>query len=301
MHRAGLAIEAVRAELNFYPDLAGIKIMGPEDVLGGDYSLWQYGSGNSTEAKNLLFVQAVGAAPGAAAAESFFCIHDYDVDSAEANDPVPITDWNWWVNGWGNSPAPGIPSNLLLMGHRVYAVHPRSSQSYRARKRPSGVKADRADCLALAEALRFEGQSWTPVAPPDPLVQRLRLLWRDEVALIEQRTALVNQLIQTLYEYYPAALDAFDDWTSPAAWAFVEKFPTPEALVKAGKRKWQNFLHTRRLYHPQTYEKRLDAFSHAQEFCGSEAVTAAKSALALALVKLLHECSRQNWDCHRSQ
>ena len=35
------AIEAVRAELDQYPDLAGIKIMGPEDVLGGDYALWQ--------------------------------------------------------------------------------------------------------------------------------------------------------------------------------------------------------------------------------------------------------------------
>jgi transposase len=35
---------------------------------------------------------------------------------------------------------------LMLMGHRVYAVHPRSSKSYRARKRPSGVKTDRVDC-----------------------------------------------------------------------------------------------------------------------------------------------------------
>lgn len=182
---------------------------------------------------------------------------------------------------------------LMLMGHRVYAVHPRSSKSYRARKRPSGVKTDRVDCLALAEALRFEGQSWTPVAPPEPLVLRLRLLCRDEVALIEQRTALVNQLIQALYEYYPAALEAFDDWTSPAAWAFVEKFPTPEVLVKAGKRKWQNFLHARRLYRPETYEKRLDAFTHAQEFCGSEAVTTAKSTLALALVKLLQTLEKQ--------
>jgi O-glycosyl hydrolase len=105
------AIEAVRAELNLYPDLAGIKIMGPEDVLGGDYSMWQYGSGSTTQAKNLQFLQAVGANPVAAAAEAFFCIHDYDADSMEAGDPVPITDWNWWVNGWGISPAPGIPPN----------------------------------------------------------------------------------------------------------------------------------------------------------------------------------------------
>ena len=64
----------------------------------------------------------------------------------------------------------------------------------------------------------------------------MRLLCRDEVALIEERTALINQLQQALYEYYPAALEAFDDWTLPAAWAFVEKFPTPPDLVKVGKR-----------------------------------------------------------------
>jgi hypothetical protein len=34
---------------------------------------------------------------------------------------------------------------------------------------------------------------------------------RDEVALIEERTALINQLQSALHEYYPAALEAFED------------------------------------------------------------------------------------------
>jgi hypothetical protein len=106
------AIEAVRAELDKYPDLAGIKIMGPEDVLGGDaYGMWQYGSGNTATAKNLQFLQAVGADTNAAAAESFFCIHGYDSDGVQAAGATP-TQWNWWVNGWGASPAAGIPANV---------------------------------------------------------------------------------------------------------------------------------------------------------------------------------------------
>ena len=70
--------------------------------------------------------------------------------------------------------------------------------------------------------------------------------------------ALINQLQQALYEYYPAALEAFDDWTLPAARAFVEKFPTPPDLVKVGKRGWEKFLHSHRLYRPETYAKRLE-------------------------------------------
>jgi transposase len=124
---------------------------------------------------------------------------------------------------------------LVTLDYRVYPVHPRSSKSYRTRKLPSGTKTDRADCWALADALRLEGESWRVLTAPEPLVQQLRLLCRDEVALIEQRTALVNQLQQALYEYYPAALEAFDDWCAPSAWAFVERFPTPQ-IPGAGRK-----------------------------------------------------------------
>ena len=116
---------------------------------------------------------------------------------------------------------------------------------------------------------------------------------RDEVALIEQRTALVNQLQQALYEYYPAALEAFGDWCAPSAWAFVERFPTPQSLVQAGKRKWQNFLHAHNLFHPEWNQKRMEIFAKADQFCGVEATIAAKSALAVATVKMLQTLEAQ--------
>jgi hypothetical protein len=76
----------------------------------------------------------------------------------------------------------------------------------------------------------------------------LRLLCRDEVALIEQRTAFIQQLRHALAEYYPAALEAFEDWALVSAWMFLQRFPSPELLAQAGKRQWQKFLHTRRLW-----------------------------------------------------
>jgi hypothetical protein len=91
--------------------------------------------------------------------------------------------------------------------------------------------------------LRLDGSNWKPLSNQDPLLEQLRLLCRDEMALIEERTALVNQLIAALHEYYPAALVAFEDWTHPAAWAFVEAFATPQALVSAGKRRWDKMFY----------------------------------------------------------
>jgi O-glycosyl hydrolase len=106
------ALKAVRAELDKYPDLAGVKLMGPEDLLGGDaYGMWQYGSGGTTIHKNLQYLQNIAADPIAAAAESFFCIHGYASDGVSAANATP-TSWLWWVNGWTSSPAAGIPPNV---------------------------------------------------------------------------------------------------------------------------------------------------------------------------------------------
>ena len=51
--------------------------------------------------------------------------------------------------------------------------------------------------------MRVDGQRWRALAPADPLVEELRLLCRDEVELITERTGLVNQLQAALHEYYP--------------------------------------------------------------------------------------------------
>lgn len=107
-----LALRAVRSELNKYPDLAPIQIMGPEDLLGGDaWGLWQYGGGNSSVHKNLQYLQNLAADAPAAASLAFFCIHGYASDGVSAPNATP-TLWDWWANGWTASPVPGIPPNV---------------------------------------------------------------------------------------------------------------------------------------------------------------------------------------------
>ena len=177
---------------------------------------------------------------------------------------------------------------LLAMQVTVYPVNPSSAKAYRTRKAPSGVKDDLLDAYSLGDALRTDGSQWKSLSPEDPQTQLLRLLCRDEMALIEQRTAFVHQLTAALREYYPAALEAFDDWTSPASWAFVERFPSAELLAKAGRRKWQNFLHSQRLYRPETAERRMEIFARADQFQSpAPAVREAKSLLASSLAGML--------------
>ena len=182
---------------------------------------------------------------------------------------------------------------LLEMGCAVYPLNPKAAERYRDRKAPTGVKDDLLDAWSMGDGLRTDGHGWKQLEPEDPLTQELRLLCRDEVGLIERRTALVCQLQEALHEYYPAALEAFDDWTCPGTWEFVAAFPRPQKLVAAGKRRWEKFLHSHRLYHTKTYAKRLEVFARADQFCGRPAVISAKSRLALAIVAQLRAVESQ--------
>ena len=141
--------------------------------------------------------------------------------------------------------------------------------------------------------MRTDGHAWRPLLPQDEATATLRLLCRDEIALIEHRTALVNQLQATLGEYYPLALESFDDWTKPFTWAFVQTFPTPAALTQAGKRKWQNFLYTHKLWRAETASERLACWARGQQLNASPAVVNAKSLLALSLANVLEAFQRQ--------
>ena len=168
-----------------------------------------------------------------------------------------------------------------------------AARRYRERKAPAGAKDDQLDAWSVADALRLDGVrpdglGWRRLVPDDPVAQELRLLCRDEVELIAQRTALVNQLRAALREFYPAALEAFDDWTRPHGWHLVLRFPTPATLAAAGRRQWERFLKQHGLNRPQTRDARLACFARAAEFCSSNpAITAAKSRLAVALATML--------------
>jgi transposase len=181
----------------------------------------------------------------------------------------------------------------LEAGTIVYPLNPKSAQAYRDRKAPSGVKDDHLDAWSFADACRVDGQGWKALHPEDPLIKELRLLCRDEVTLIEQRTALINQLRHALAEYYPTALEAFEDWSLVSAWMFVQRFPTPQALKQAGKRQWEKFLHARHLWRTESGPRRLELFAHATDFCGSAPTTNAKSLLALSLVQMLFAVEQQ--------
>jgi O-glycosyl hydrolase len=106
-----IAVKTVRAEFDKYPDLKPIRLIGPEDLLGGDcWGMWQLGSGVRQAQKNLQILKVLGDDPEAEKAMDLFCIHGYAGDGGTAaGDPQ---QWSWWVDGWTTPPNPVLPKNI---------------------------------------------------------------------------------------------------------------------------------------------------------------------------------------------
>jgi transposase len=117
--------------------------------------------------------------------------------------------------------------SLVAAGYRVLAVNPMSTSRYRERHSTSGAKSDPGDAFVLAELARVDGHNHRPVAGDSDLAEAVKVLARAHQSLIWTRQRQVNQLRSTLREFYPGALDAFEDLASGDALAVLAVAPTP--------------------------------------------------------------------------
>jgi transposase len=116
---------------------------------------------------------------------------------------------------------------LVAAGYTVIAVNPMSTSRYRERHSSSGAKSDPGDARVLAEMVRTDRHNHRPVAGDSELAQAVKVLARAHQSLIWTRQRHVNQLRSTLREFYPAALETFEDLDSGDALAVLAVAPTP--------------------------------------------------------------------------
>src|SRR4051794_23060834 len=116
---------------------------------------------------------------------------------------------------------------LLAAGYEVIAVNPLSTSRYRERLSTSGAKSDPGDARVLAELARLDGHNHRRVAGDSDAAEAVKVLARAHQTMIWTRTRHTNRIRSTLREFYPAALEAFDDLASRDALAVLAIAPTP--------------------------------------------------------------------------
>jgi len=121
---------------------------------------------------------------------------------------------------------------LIAAGYVVYAVNPLQAARYRDRHAVSGAKSDPADAHVLADMVRTDSHQLRPVAPDSEAAEALKVVARAHKTLIWDRTRQVQRLRHALREYFPAALEAFDDLTAADTLELLGRAPEPVAAAR---------------------------------------------------------------------
>jgi transposase len=137
---------------------------------------------------------------------------------------------------------------LAAAGYLVFAVNPLQAARFRDRHGVSGAKSDAGDAHALADMVRTDSHQLRPAAGDSPEAEGIKVLARTHKTMIWERTREVQRLRHQLREYFPAALEAFEDLDAPEALELLGKAPEPAraaqltraqvsaALKRAGRR-----------------------------------------------------------------
>jgi transposase len=124
---------------------------------------------------------------------------------------------------------------LRSAGYRVYAINPMSVARYRERHSTSGAKSDPGDAHVLAEIVRLDHAHHREVAGDSPAAEAVKLLARAHQSLIWDRTRQVLRLRAALREFFPAALQAFDDLTAGDALELLNRAPDPDRAARLSR------------------------------------------------------------------
>ena len=121
---------------------------------------------------------------------------------------------------------------LVAAGYTVYGVNPLQASRYRERLGVSGAKSDAGDAHMLADMVRTDSHQLRPVAGDSPDAGAVKVVARTHKTLIWERTRQVQRLRYQLRDYFPAALDAFEDLDAPDVLELLGKAPDPARAAR---------------------------------------------------------------------
>jgi transposase len=176
----------------------------------------------------------------------------------------------------------------------VYSVNPLAVARYRDRHQVSGAKSDAGDAKLLADLVRTDRHNHRPLSGDSAQAEAIKVLARGHQNLIWARTRHTNALRSALREYYPAALQAFDNLADRDALAVLGRAPSPDEAARLSLAKVRSALkHAGRQRNVDTRAQEIVAALHTEQLTAPTAITAAFAATTRAAVGIIGELNHQ--------
>jgi transposase len=212
-------------------------------------------------------------------------LHELIAAHADEPDQAAIgieTDRGLWV------------AALSAAGYQVFAVNPMAVARYRDRHHVSGAKSDASDAKLLADLVRTDRHNHRRIAGDSANAEAIKVLARTHQSLIWARTRQTNTLRSALREYYPAALEAFEDLAHGDALGVLDRAPTPEQAARLSLPMLQSALKRGgRQRNIADRARHIRAALRSEQLTAPPQVTAAFAATTRATVGIITELNRQ--------
>ena len=182
---------------------------------------------------------------------------------------------------------------LVAAGYMVYPVNPLKASRYRERHAVSGAKSDGGDAHMLADMVRTDSHQLRPAAGDSPEVEGVKVVARMHKTMIWERTRAVQRLRHQLREYFPAALEAFDDLDAPDALELLGKAPDPARAARLTRAQVAAALKRARRHHVPDKTDAILAALRGEHLGQPAALTAAYAATVRSLIAVLLTLNEQ--------
>jgi Transposase len=173
----------------------------------------------------------------------------------------------------------------------VYAINPMQAARYRERHCASGAKSDPGDAHVLAGLVRLDRAGHRPIAGDSDLTEAIKLLARAHQTLIWDRHLL--RLGGALREFFPAALDAFDDLTTPDTLELLGAAPDPVTAASLSRARIRGALTRARRRHPTDRAVQVQAALRAEQRGQPPVVTGAYATIVRSLTAVITALNTQ--------
>ena len=182
---------------------------------------------------------------------------------------------------------------LIAAGYTVFPVNPLQASRYRERHGVSGAKSDGADAHMLADMVRTDSHQLRPAAGDTPQAEAIKVVARTHKTLIWERTRAVQRLRHQLREYFPAALEAFEDLDAPEVLELLGKAPDPERARRLTRAQVSAALKRARRRDIAGKTSAILAALRGEHLTQPAALTAAYAVTARSLIALIATLNEQ--------
>jgi transposase len=145
----------------------------------------------------------------------------------------------------------------------LFPINPLTLAKYREAFMPSRAKDDPTDAELALDLLMRHPERFTPLRPQSVQMRTLLSLTEHRRELVGDKTRFTNRLTNTLKQYYPHALDWFEQHDTLLFCDFLTRWPTFSQVKRARRASLQAFFYAHNGRRPNVISARLGAIKAA--------------------------------------